>query len=88
MSQTKNPLPCAASPESGPSVGSCGKKLGYARALSDELVLEQPPRTQQLLGWYTRVITSLDEYYCPAKERALPGEAGVSRARTPIRSGQ
>lgn len=21
------------------------------------------PRTQQLLGWYTRVATSLDEYY-------------------------
>jgi ectoine hydroxylase-related dioxygenase (phytanoyl-CoA dioxygenase family) len=26
-------------------------------------VLAQAPRTQQLLGWYTRVVTSLDEYY-------------------------
>lgn len=39
------------------------------RALGDEKVQAQKPRTQQLLGWYTRVVTSLDEYYRPADER-------------------
>ena len=39
------------------------------RAAGEEAVLAQPPRTQQLLGWYTRVVTSLDEYYRPAEER-------------------
>jgi len=45
------------------------QQIDYVRALGDELVLAQPPRTQQLLGWYTRVVTSLDEYYRPAEER-------------------
>jgi ectoine hydroxylase-related dioxygenase (phytanoyl-CoA dioxygenase family) len=45
------------------------QQIDYVRALGDELVLQQPPRTQQLLGWYTRVVTSLDEYYRPAEER-------------------
>ena len=33
------------------------------------MVKAQAPRTQQLLGWYTRVVTSLDEFYRPADER-------------------
>ena len=45
------------------------QQIDYVRALGDELVLAQPPRTQQLLGWYTRVVTSLDEYYRPESER-------------------
>jgi ectoine hydroxylase-related dioxygenase (phytanoyl-CoA dioxygenase family) len=45
------------------------QQIDYIRALGDEFVLEQTPRTQQLLGWYTRVVTSLDEYYRPAEER-------------------
>jgi ectoine hydroxylase-related dioxygenase (phytanoyl-CoA dioxygenase family) len=45
------------------------QQIDYVRALGDELVLAQPPRTQQLLGWYTRVVTSLDEYYRPTEER-------------------
>ena len=45
------------------------QQIDYVRALGDEVVLEQPPRRQQLLGWYTRVVTSLDEYYRPAEER-------------------
>ena len=45
------------------------QQIDYVRALGDELVLGQPPRTQQLLGWYTRVVTSLDEYYRPSEER-------------------
>ena len=44
-------------------------QIDYVRALGDDAVLRQRPRTQQLLGWYTRVVTSLDEYYVPAEER-------------------
>jgi ectoine hydroxylase-related dioxygenase (phytanoyl-CoA dioxygenase family) len=45
------------------------QQVDYVRALGDEAVLRQPPRTQQLLGWYTRVVTSLDEYYQPPEKR-------------------
>jgi ectoine hydroxylase-related dioxygenase (phytanoyl-CoA dioxygenase family) len=45
------------------------QQIDYVRALGDDVVLAQPPRVQQLLGWYTRVVTSLDEYYRPADER-------------------
>jgi ectoine hydroxylase-related dioxygenase (phytanoyl-CoA dioxygenase family) len=45
------------------------QQVDYVRALGDERILEQKDRTQQLLGWYTRVVTSLDEYYKPAEER-------------------
>lgn len=45
------------------------QQIDYVRALGDEEVGRQPPRTQQLLGWYTRVVTSLDEYYRPEAER-------------------
>jgi ectoine hydroxylase-related dioxygenase (phytanoyl-CoA dioxygenase family) len=45
------------------------QQIDYARALGNELVLAQPPRVQQLLGWYTRVVTSLDDYYRPTEER-------------------
>jgi ectoine hydroxylase-related dioxygenase (phytanoyl-CoA dioxygenase family) len=45
------------------------QQIDYVRALGDEIVLAQKPRTQQLLGWYARVVTSLDEYYRPEHER-------------------
>jgi ectoine hydroxylase-related dioxygenase (phytanoyl-CoA dioxygenase family) len=45
------------------------QQIDYVRALGDEVLLSQKPRTQQLLGWYTRVVTSLDEYYRPEAER-------------------
>ncbi|HEU4656672.1 MAG TPA: phytanoyl-CoA dioxygenase family protein [Capillimicrobium sp.] len=45
------------------------QQIDYVRALGDDVVLAQPDRVQQLLGWYTRVVTSLDEYYRPAEER-------------------
>lgn len=45
------------------------QQIDYVRALGDEAVLAEKPRTQQLLGWYTRVVTSLDEYYRPEPER-------------------
>ena len=45
------------------------QQVDYVRALGVDTVLAARPRTQQLLGWYTRVITSLDEYYRPPDER-------------------
>ena len=45
------------------------QQIDYVRALGDGVVLSLDARTQQLLGWYTRVVTSLDEYYRPAEER-------------------
>jgi ectoine hydroxylase-related dioxygenase (phytanoyl-CoA dioxygenase family) len=45
------------------------QQIDYVRALGDATVLAQLPRTQQLLGWYTRVVTSLDEYYRSEDER-------------------
>jgi ectoine hydroxylase-related dioxygenase (phytanoyl-CoA dioxygenase family) len=45
------------------------QQVDYVRALGDGAVREQPERTQQLLGWYTRVVTSLDEFYRPSEER-------------------
>lgn len=45
------------------------QQIDYVRALGDDVVLKQPPRTQQILGWYTRVVTSLDDYYQPAEKR-------------------
>lgn len=45
------------------------QQVDYVRALGDEAVQAQRPRTQQLLGWYTRVVTSLDEYYRPSDQR-------------------
>jgi ectoine hydroxylase-related dioxygenase (phytanoyl-CoA dioxygenase family) len=45
------------------------QQIDYVRALGDATVLEQRPRTQQILGWYTRVVTSLDEYYRGPDER-------------------
>jgi ectoine hydroxylase-related dioxygenase (phytanoyl-CoA dioxygenase family) len=52
------------------------QQIDYVRALGDEVVLSQPPRTQQLLGWYTRVVTSLDQYYVPAAERLYWADQG------------
>jgi ectoine hydroxylase-related dioxygenase (phytanoyl-CoA dioxygenase family) len=45
------------------------QQIDYVRALGDDVVEAQEPRTQQILGWYTRVVTSLDEYYRPTEAR-------------------
>jgi ectoine hydroxylase-related dioxygenase (phytanoyl-CoA dioxygenase family) len=45
------------------------QQIDYSRALGGAVVEALPPRTQQLLGWWTRVVTSLDEYYQPADRR-------------------
>jgi ectoine hydroxylase-related dioxygenase (phytanoyl-CoA dioxygenase family) len=52
------------------------QQVDYVRALGDENVLKQPPRTQQLLGWYTRVVSSLDEYYQPPEKRLYRSAQG------------
>jgi ectoine hydroxylase-related dioxygenase (phytanoyl-CoA dioxygenase family) len=51
-------------------------QIDYVRALGDEIVLRRQPRTQQLLGWYTQAVTSLDEFYRPAGERLYRGGHG------------
>jgi ectoine hydroxylase-related dioxygenase (phytanoyl-CoA dioxygenase family) len=45
------------------------QQIDYVRALGNERLAKLPARVQQLLGWYTRVVTSLDEYYRPESER-------------------
>jgi ectoine hydroxylase-related dioxygenase (phytanoyl-CoA dioxygenase family) len=45
------------------------QQIDYVRLLGNAVIETLPPRTQQLLGWYTRVVTSLDEYYRPSEER-------------------
>jgi ectoine hydroxylase-related dioxygenase (phytanoyl-CoA dioxygenase family) len=44
-------------------------QVDYVRALGDKAVEAQNDRTQQLLGWYARVVTSLDEFYQPPERR-------------------
>lgn len=44
-------------------------QMDHVRHLGNDVVLAQKPRTQQLLGWYTRVPTTLDEFYQPSEER-------------------
>lgn len=45
------------------------QQIDYVRALGDEVLADLPERTRQLLGWYTRVVTSVDEFYRPPSER-------------------
>lgn len=52
------------------------QQMDYVRALGDEVILSQPDRVQQILGYYTRVPTSLDEFYRPADQRLYRGGQG------------
>jgi ectoine hydroxylase-related dioxygenase (phytanoyl-CoA dioxygenase family) len=45
------------------------QQIDYVRALGLGAVSALPPRSQQLIGIYTRVVTSLDEYYQPEERR-------------------
>lgn len=45
------------------------QQIDYVRAIGEPAILALPERSRQLLGYYTRVVTSLDEYYRPAAER-------------------
>lgn len=39
------------------------QQIDYVRCVGDEAVQRQPPRVQQLLGWYTRMPASLEQFY-------------------------
>ena len=52
------------------------QQIDYVRALGDEVVLAQAPRTQQLLGWYSRVVETLDQYYQPVESRLYRSNQG------------
>lgn len=39
------------------------QQIDYVRCLGEDLVQQQSPRVQQLLGWYTRVPASLEQFY-------------------------
>jgi ectoine hydroxylase-related dioxygenase (phytanoyl-CoA dioxygenase family) len=51
-------------------------QIDYVRALPDDLAERLPERTRKLLGWDTRVVTSLDEYYQPAENRLYKSGQG------------
>ncbi len=51
------------------------QQIDYVRALGSKFIQRLPERSQQLLGWYTRVPTSLDEFYqSPEKRLYRPGQ--------------
>ena len=52
------------------------QQIDYVRLLGEETVLQQSPRVQQMLGYYTRVVTSLDEYYQPNEKRLYRANQG------------
>lgn len=52
------------------------QQIDYVRLLGNDLVLKQTDRVQQMLGYYTRVVTSLDEFYQPTEKRLYRSEQG------------
>jgi ectoine hydroxylase-related dioxygenase (phytanoyl-CoA dioxygenase family) len=46
------------------------------RHLGKDTILSQNFRTQQFLGWHTRVPTNLDEFYKSPEERFYRAEQG------------
>lgn len=52
------------------------QQIDYVRALGDETILKLPTRTQQLLGYFSRVVTSLDDYYQPPEKRLYLSNQG------------
>lgn len=51
-------------------------QFDYCRALGEDTVLAQKPRTQQLLGYYTRTLAGLDEFYVPEEKRFYRSHQG------------
>ncbi|MEH3023239.1 MAG: phytanoyl-CoA dioxygenase family protein [Pseudomonas oryzihabitans] len=45
------------------------QQIDYCRALDASLLASLPERSRQLLGYYTRVVASLDDYYQPTEQR-------------------
>lgn len=52
------------------------QQIDYVRVLGNDAISKLPERTQQLLGWYTRVPTSLEDYYKPEAERLYRASQG------------
>lgn len=52
------------------------QQIDYVRALDEKVILQQQPRTQQLLGYYSRVVTSLEEYTAQKKKGFIAGGRG------------
>ncbi len=52
------------------------QQMDYPRALGPDVIERLAPRTQQLLGYHTRVPTSLDEYYQPREKRLYRANQG------------
>lgn len=44
-------------------------QIDYVRALGEETILKLPQRSQQLLGYYSRVPANLDQFYQPEERR-------------------
>ncbi len=45
------------------------QQVDYVRAIGGGRLEDLPERTRQLLGWYTRVVTSMDEFYRTGDQR-------------------
>jgi ectoine hydroxylase-related dioxygenase (phytanoyl-CoA dioxygenase family) len=45
------------------------QQMDYCRVLGEKTVQKQRPRTQQLLGWFSRPPASLEEFYVPTDQR-------------------
>ena len=52
------------------------QQFDYCRALGEDTILAQKPRTQQLLGYYTRTPAGLDEFYVPEEKRFYRSRQG------------
>ena len=52
------------------------QQLDYVRVLGDKICLEQKDRVQQMLGYYTRVPTNLDDYYKEPSKRLYRSNQG------------
>jgi ectoine hydroxylase-related dioxygenase (phytanoyl-CoA dioxygenase family) len=52
------------------------QQVDYPRALGKDAITQLSDRSQQLLGWYSRVPVGLDQYYVPAEERLYRGGQG------------
>jgi len=52
------------------------QQFDYIRAIGKDKIDQLPARSQQLLGAYTQVVTSLAEYYVPADRRLYRANQG------------
>lgn len=45
------------------------QQIDYVRTIGENKIKLLPERTKQILGWYTRVPTNIEEYYVPKENR-------------------